>query len=195
MSTPRPGPISSTTSSGASSASRSITRRMFSSTRKCWPSSFLARMLTDRSSAPRSLRSARRARRRRRFARARARRRCGRRSRARSAGRGAAPARGTGESVSASRRSAGTAYAAERRSCAFLYVTLPANETYQPRSSAGSRSGSDEKQCRTTVPSKPSSAASVSSSAARVWMITGLSTSAASWSCSSKMRRCASRGA
>src|SRR5262249_58564005 len=57
-----------------------------------------------------------------------------------------------GESVSARMRSAGTAYAEERRSCAFLYVTLPANETYQPRSIAGSSSGSDEKQCMTTVP-------------------------------------------
>ena len=37
VSTPSPGPISSTTSAGSSSASRSITRRMFSSTRKCWP--------------------------------------------------------------------------------------------------------------------------------------------------------------
>ena len=37
VSTPSPGPISSTTSAGSSSASRSITPRMFSSTRKCWP--------------------------------------------------------------------------------------------------------------------------------------------------------------
>ena len=169
--------------------------RMFSSTRKCWPSSFFGAALTGRSSARRSRRSARRARPRRRCARARARRPCGRRSRARSAGRGAAPARGTGESVSASRRSAGTAYAAERRSCAFLYVTLPANETYQPRSSAGSSSGSDEKQCSTTVPSKPASAASVSSSAARVWMTTGLPSSAASCELLRRRRAAARRAA
>jgi len=36
--TPRPGPISSTTSAASSSASRTMTPRMFSSTRKCWPS-------------------------------------------------------------------------------------------------------------------------------------------------------------
>ena len=35
--TPRPGPTSRTTSSARSAASRSITRRMFSSARKCWP--------------------------------------------------------------------------------------------------------------------------------------------------------------
>ena len=43
MRTPSPGPISSTTSLGSSSASRPITPRMFSSTRKCWPSSFFGR--------------------------------------------------------------------------------------------------------------------------------------------------------
>ena len=43
VSTPRPGPTSSTTSSGSSSASRPITPRMFSSTRKCWPSAFFGR--------------------------------------------------------------------------------------------------------------------------------------------------------
>ena len=32
-------------------------------------------------------------------------------------------------------------------------MTLPANETYQPRSSAASSSVGDEKQCRTTAPS------------------------------------------
>ena len=44
--TPRPGPISSTTSSAPSSARRSITPRMFSSARKCWPSCFFGRTLT-----------------------------------------------------------------------------------------------------------------------------------------------------
>src|SRR6266508_4142394 len=109
------------------------------------------------------------------------------------------PRRGSGarygESVSTSSRSAGTAYAAERRSCAFLYVTLPANEMYQPRSSAGSSSAGDEKQWRTTVPVKPASPPSVSSSAARVWMTTGLPRSAATPSWRSNRRRCASRGA
>src|SRR5919198_2237842 len=38
---PSPGPTSSTTSPRSSSASRPITPRMFSSTRKCWPSSRL----------------------------------------------------------------------------------------------------------------------------------------------------------
>ena len=56
-----------------------------------------------------------------------------------------------GLSVSASSRSAGTR-APPRAARAFLYVTLPANETYQPRSSAGSSSAGDEKQWRTTVP-------------------------------------------
>src|SRR4051812_11198854 len=37
---PGPGPISRTVSSADRSASRSMTRTMFSSTRKCWPSSF-----------------------------------------------------------------------------------------------------------------------------------------------------------
>ena len=54
-------------------------------------------------------------------------------------------------------RSAGTCAAASRSSSALGYVTLPANEKYQPRSRpAPSRSGS-EKQCRTTVPSKRAS--------------------------------------
>src|ERR671936_3218589 len=57
-----------------------------------------------------------------------------------------------GASVSVRMRSAGTRAAASRSSGAFGYVTLPANETYQPRSSAGSRSGGDEKQCSTTDP-------------------------------------------
>ncbi len=42
--TPRPPPISSTTSSGSRPASRSITSRMFESIRKFWPSSRLGRM-------------------------------------------------------------------------------------------------------------------------------------------------------
>src|SRR6185503_1198507 len=46
-----------------------------------------------------------------------------------------------GLSVSARRRSAGTRRAAARRSYAFLYVTFPANDTYQPCSSAASSSG------------------------------------------------------
>ena len=58
-----PGPISSTTSSGPSSASRPITSRMFWSTRKCWPSDFLGGDSQRRSIAPRSRRSAARARR------------------------------------------------------------------------------------------------------------------------------------
>ena len=44
--TPRPGPTSSTTSSAASSASRPMTPRMFSSTRKCWPSAFFGATVT-----------------------------------------------------------------------------------------------------------------------------------------------------
>ena len=40
MSTPSPGPTSSTTSSASSPASRSITPRTLRSTRKCWPSAF-----------------------------------------------------------------------------------------------------------------------------------------------------------
>ena len=108
--TPRPGPISSTTSSAPSSASRSITPRMFSSTRKCWPSCFFGRTLTAGGRQPRRWRrSGRRARRHPRRAPRRARRPCGRRARARSAGRGPAAARGTGLSVSARIRSAGTA--------------------------------------------------------------------------------------
>src|SRR6266508_1086035 len=100
-----------------------------------------------------------------------------------------------GESVSTSSRSPGTARAAARRSYAFLNVTLPANETYQPCSSAGSSSPGDEKQCITIVPSKLLSAARVSSSAARVWTTTGMRSSRASSSCASNTRRCASRGA
>jgi hypothetical protein len=74
-------------------------------------------------------------------------------------------------------------------------VTLPAKETYQPRSSAGSSRPGDEKQCITTVPSKSSSATSVSASAARVWTTTGLPSSAASVSCASNSARWRSRGA
>ena len=43
LSTPRPPPISSTTSPGASSAARSMTPRMFESIRKFWPRSRLGR--------------------------------------------------------------------------------------------------------------------------------------------------------
>src|SRR5262249_38100116 len=100
-----------------------------------------------------------------------------------------------GLSVSARRRSAGTAFAASRSSGAFGYVTFPANETYQPRSSAAGSSAGEEKQCRTTVPSKRRSVARVSSSAAGVWITTGLLSSEASASCSSKSRCCASCGA
>ena len=58
VSTPRPGPTSSTTSSASSSASRPITPRMFSSTRKCWPSSLLGcdRTLHGRPNAARGVR-------------------------------------------------------------------------------------------------------------------------------------------
>src|SRR5436309_16143566 len=49
------------------------------------------------------------------------------------------------------------------RSTLFPYTTL-----FRSRSSAGSSSGGEEKQWSTTVPSKPSRPASVSSSAARV---------------------------
>ena len=53
MSTPSPGPISSTTSSASSSASRPITPRMFSSARKCWPSCFFGTTVTEREGARR----------------------------------------------------------------------------------------------------------------------------------------------
>ena len=46
VSTPRPGPISRTTSSGPSAAIRPITWRMFSSTSQCCPSSRFGRALT-----------------------------------------------------------------------------------------------------------------------------------------------------
>ena len=131
--TPSPGPTSSTTSSASSSASRPITPRMFSSTRKCWPSS-------------RSWRAA---------AHGRPNAACGvrvdlpLRARPASSPRASASAASVwttlagslrlaahaaagaryGQSVSASRRSAGTCRAASRRSSAFGYVTLPANET------------------------------------------------------------------
>ena len=88
-----------------------------------------------------------------------------------------------GESVSARIRSAGTCVAARRRSTAFGKLALPANETYQPRSSAVESRCGDEKQWRTTVPVCPASAARVSASAARVWMTTGFPSSAASSSC------------
>ena len=74
-------------------------------------------------------------------------------------------------------------------------VALPANETYQPRSSAGSSRCGDEKQCKTTRPSNPSSAASVSASAARVWITAGLPVSAATSSIAANRRSCLSRGA
>src|SRR4051794_35776178 len=73
-----------------------------------------------------------------------------------------------GASVSARILSAGTSRAARRRSTAFGKLALPANETYHLRSSAVGRRCGDEKQCSTTRPLKPLSAASVSSSAARV---------------------------
>src|SRR4051794_32257794 len=93
-----------------------------------------------------------------------------------------------GLSVSARSNSGGTSRAAARRSYAFLYVTLPANETYQPRSSAAGRSCADEKQCSTTGPSCASSRARVSSSAARVWTTTGFLVSRATASCRSNSR-------
>src|SRR4051812_8682826 len=65
-------------------------------------------------------------------------------------------------------RSAGTWVAARRRSTAFGNVALPANETYQPRSSAVGSMCGEEKQWRTTVPAWSASPASVSASAARV---------------------------
>src|SRR6266849_511474 len=58
-----------------------------------------------------------------------------------------------GQSVSARINSVGTARAASRKSSAFAYVTFPANDTYQPRSTASASSAGDEKQCSTTVPS------------------------------------------
>src|SRR6185437_13825170 len=85
-----------------------------------------------------------------------------------------------GESVSARMRSAGTWVAARRRSTAFGKVALPANEMYQSRSSAVGSMCGDEKQWRTTVPAKSTSAPRVSSSAARVWITTGFPSSAAS---------------
>src|SRR5487761_237557 len=97
-----------------------------------------------------------------------------------------------GESVSARIRSAGTWLAARRSSLAFGNVALPANDTYQPRSSAVGSSRGEEKQCRTTVPSSAERAASVSSSAARVWMTTGFPSSAARPSWDSNIYRCAS---
>ena len=56
VSTPRPGPISRTTSSGRSPARRSITPSTFRSTRKCWPSAFLGatRITRRRGRTPRS---------------------------------------------------------------------------------------------------------------------------------------------
>ena len=51
MRTPSPGPISSTTSSGPSSASRPITPRMFGSRRKCWPYSSSAVLTEPKHSA------------------------------------------------------------------------------------------------------------------------------------------------
>ena len=92
-------------------------------------------------------------------------------------------------------RPAGTSVAARRRSTAFGYVALPANDTYQPRSSAVSSRCGEEKQWRTTVPEKPASTASVSASAARVWITAGLPVSAATASSRSKRRVCASCGA
>ena len=87
-----------------------------------------------------------------------------------------------GASVSTSRRSAGTRAAASRSSGAFGKVTLPANEIQYPRARHSSRRSGIEKQWRITR--RPSawvaSRSRVSSSAARVWMTTGLSSSRAS---------------
>ena len=133
VSAPRPGPISRTTSAGSSSASRAMTPRMLSSTRKCCPRDFLG-------CGPLTVPGARR-----------------RRSALRSiacsststssprasastasvcstlAGSFRLPRSGCGAryglSVSARMRSAGTAAAASRSSAAFGYVTFPANET------------------------------------------------------------------
>ena len=84
-----------------------------------------------------------------------------------------------------------------RRSAFFGYVTLPANDTYQPCASAGSSSSGSEKQCRITVPSKRRRISAVSRAASRQWMTTGFSSSAASarWDSKSSTlvgRRCVS---
>ena len=86
---------------------------------------------------------------------ARAPRACGRRTPARSAGRAPAAARGRAQSVSARIRSAGTCVAARRRSTAFGKVALPANETYQPRSSAVGAGAATRSSGGRRVPSKP----------------------------------------
>ena len=118
---PRPGPISSTTSSASSSASRPITPRMFSSTRKCWPSFFFGAHASRQSEgcASRSRRSAQRARRHPRREPRQARRACERRTQARSSCRAPAAARDTGQSVSARDQLRRDARAASRRSSAF----------------------------------------------------------------------------
>ena len=121
-----------------------MTPSMLRSTRKCWPSALLAQAEATRGCVLR--RSARSRLGRLLSARLRrARRACGRRTPARSAGRGPAAGRGTARR---SRRGSGRrepVSAAKRRSTAFGKLALPANETYQPRSSAvGSRCGRRE---------------------------------------------------
>ena len=189
--TPRPGPISSTTSSRPSSASRPITPRMFSSARKCWPSCFFG---TDahgeaEGGASRSRRSRARA-------------------RPASSPRAAASAatrvddvRGLVRAAAQRlRREVGAVRLGEdpiggnggrglaqllglriRRRCRRTRSTSPA------RAPAASSSGS-EKQCMTTVPSCAPSIAPVSSFAARVWTTTGRPSSCASPSCASNRR-------
>ena len=130
---PRPGPTSSTTSSGSRPARRPITPRMFSSTRKCWPSCFFgATAHSAEGGGRRWRRSARRARPRPRRAPRRARRACARRWPARCG----LPRTGCGAryglSVSARRRSAGTLRGGARAARGALRVGDVAGERDVP---------------------------------------------------------------
>ena len=194
MSTPRPGPTSSTTSSGPSSASLPMTPRMFSSTRKCWPRSrFGRRHVTGaRTRLRRSPRSAPRARRRPRRAPRRARRPCARRSPARSGGRGRGCGARYGLSVSARMRSAGTC----ARGGAQL-VGLRVRDVAGERDVVAALERRRQRRRRREAVQDDRAVeagehvARVSASASRVWMTTGLPSSLASSSCASNSARCA----
>ena len=187
MRTPRPGPTSSTTSVGRSSARRPITPRMFSSTRKCWPSCFFGTTLTARTRRSRSRRSWPRA---------------PRALAARLGERGervadvrrlvAAAAQRLGREVGAvglGEQAVGRDAACGLPQLGRLGVGDVACERDVPAAleRRSSRAG-EEKQWRTTVPPNPARLASVSSSAARVWITTAFSSSSASASWPSNSR-------
>ena len=76
-------------------------------------------------------------------------------------------------------------------------MTFPANEIHQPSAEALVEPAGIEKQCRiTATPSaRARSVAIVSSSAARVWMTSGLPVARASSICAWKARSWSARGA